>query len=160
MEKNKYIVFFLFLSLSVSTFASAGQESNTYEKDLKYLFQINGSQASYQKSIQAMIVQLRKHESDVPVSYWDKAEIEFVNTSVNELIKILLPIYKQNLSHDDVLAMIDFYESVAGKRIAEKLPKITTESMQAGMSWGRSIGEKIRADIESKGFKIRLPFTP
>jgi hypothetical protein len=32
--------------------------------------------------------------------------------------------------------------------------------MQAGMSWGQAIGAKIKADIENKGFKIRLPFTP
>lgn len=156
----KNIILFLFLSLSVSTFASTGQDPNTYEEDLKYLFQINGSEASYQESIKAMIVQLRSQDSDIPTEYWDKAEVEFVNTSVNDLIKILLPIYRQNLSHDDVMAMINFYESVAGKRIAQKIPKITTESMQAGMSWGQSIGAKIRADIESKGFKIRLPFTP
>jgi hypothetical protein len=156
----KNIILFLFLSLSASTFASTGQDSNTYEEDLKYLFQINGSEASYQESIKAMIVQLRNQDSDIPTEYWDKAEVEFVNTSVNDLIKMLIPIYRQNLSHDDVLAMINFYESVAGKRIAQKLPKITTESMQAGMSWGQSIGAKIRADIESKGFKIRLPFTP
>jgi hypothetical protein len=156
----KNIVLFLFLTLSASAFTFAGQDSNTYEEDLKYLFQINGSQASYQESIKAMIVQLRSQDSDIPNEYWDKAEVEFVNTSVNDLIKMLLPIYRHNLSHDDVLAMIDFYESVAGKRIAQKLPKITTESMQAGMSWGQAIGAKIKADIENKGFKIRLPFTP
>ncbi|PKQ61454.1 hypothetical protein BZG02_15995 [Labilibaculum filiforme] len=156
----KNIVLFLFLSVSASVFASSGQDTNTYEQDLKYLFQINGSQASYQESIKAMIIQLRNLDSDIPNEYWDKAEVEFVNTSVNDLIKMLLPIYRQNLSHDDILAMIKFYESVAGKRIAQKLPKITTETMQAGMSWGQTIGAKIRADIESKGFKIRLPFTP
>lgn len=156
----KNIVLLLLLILSASVFASNGQDTNTYEEDLKYLFQINGSEASYQESIKAMIVQLRSQDSNIPNEYWDKAEVEFVNTSVNDLIKMLLPIYRQNLSHDDVLAMIAFYESVAGKRIAQKLPKITTESMQAGMSWGQAIGAKIRADIESKGFKIRLPFTP
>lgn len=156
----KNIILILFLAFSGAVFASTEQDSNTYEEDLKYLFQINGSQASYQESIKAMIVQLRNQDSDIPTEYWDKAEVEFVNTSVNDLISMLLPIYKQNLSHDDVLAMISFYESVAGKRIAQKLPKITTESMQAGMSWGKAIGDKIKADIKNKGFKIRLPFTP
>jgi hypothetical protein len=152
----KNILLFLFLIISASTFASTTQDSITYEKDLKYLFQINGEQASYQKSIKVMIVELKKHESNVPETYWAKAEVEFVD----DLMNMLIPIYRQNLSHDDIKAMIDFYQTVAGKRIAEKLPKIATESMQAGMSWGQSIGEKIRADIERKGFKIRLPFTP
>lgn len=106
-----------------------------------------------------MIVQLRNQNSDIPNEYWDKTEVEFVKTSVNALIKMLLPIYKQNHSHDDVLAMIDFYESITGNRIAQKSPKITTENMQASMSWGQAIGAKIRADIKRKGFKIGLPFT-
>lgn len=128
----------------------------SYEKDLKYLLQINGEQSSYQNSVKALIVELKKYESNVPTRYWAKAEVEFVD----DLMNMLIPIYKENLSHDDIKAMINFYQTTAGKKIAKKLPKIATESTQAGMSWGQSISEKIRADIESKGYKIRLPFTP
>jgi hypothetical protein len=30
--------------------------------------------------------------------------------------------------------------------------------MQVGMLWGKTIGEKIAADIENKGYKLRMPF--
>jgi len=158
--KNIVKTFVLMFLLLSSVAVSAKHEADSYEKDLKHLFQIDGSEASYKQSIQAMINHFKNQESNVPMEYWKKAEVEFMNTSIDELVTMLIPIYQKNLSHEDVLAMIDFYESIAGKRIAEKIPAITTESMQVGMMWGEAIGTKIKADIESKGFKIRLPFTP
>ena len=83
MKKNKYIVLFIFLILSASTYTATAQESNSYEKDLKYLLEINGEQTSYQKSIKAMIVELKKYESNVPDTYWVRAEVEFVDDLMN-----------------------------------------------------------------------------
>lgn len=155
---KKSILLTLLVVFSIT--ASAKHEADSYEDDIKYLFQINGSEASYQQSIKTMINYFKTQESNVPKEYWEKAEEEFMKTSIGELVKMLIPIYQKNLSHDDVLAMIEFYESAAGKRIAQKIPNISSESMQVGMSWGQAIGTKIKADIESKGFKVRLPFTP
>jgi len=146
--------------ISFSTFAIQNKNDEDYAKDVKYLFEINGSEASYQQSVKAIIEHFKNQESNVPDEYWQKTETEFLNTSIDQLVKMLVPIYQKNLTHDDILAMITFYESEAGKKIANKIPIITTESMQAGMIWGETIGKKIKADIENKGYKIRLPFMP
>ena len=157
--KSIALLLILFV-ISVQSFALRNSEDDKFAKDVRYLFLINGSESIYKQTIKAMIEHFKSQESDVPSAYWQKAETEFLNTSIDELIQMLVPIYKKNLSHEDVLAMISFYESDAGKRIAAKMPVVTTESMQAGMMWGQAIGMKIAADIESKGYKIRLPFMP
>ncbi|RUT77753.1 DUF2059 domain-containing protein [Ancylomarina longa] len=150
----------LLVLISISSYAVQNDNGEEYAKDVLHLFEINGSQASYKQTVQAIILHFKSQDSNVPNEYWQKAEFEFLNTSIDQLVKMLIPIYQKNLSHDDILAMIKFYESDAGKRIANKIPTITTESMQAGMIWGESIGKKIKADIENKGYKIRLPFIP
>lgn len=159
MQKLKKSII-LSLLLLISLILSAQTKENTYNEDVQYLFQINGSEASFQQNIQAMITHFKNQESNVPREYWDRISEEFMHTSIQDLVKMLIPIYAKNLSHEDILAMIAFYESEAGKRIAQKIPQISSESMQIGMNWGQAIGAKIKADIESKGFKIRLPFTP
>lgn len=154
-------VFFLMLLFTASTcFANKGVNDDEYAKDVKHLFQVNGSANSFKQSIKTMIEHFKSQESNVPSSYWEKTEEEFLKTSFDDLYNLIVPIYRKNLSHEDVKAMIAFFESAAGRRIAQKTPAITAESMQAGMIWGQEIGRKIHEDIQSKGFKIRLPFTP
>jgi hypothetical protein len=150
----------LSLLLFIGLISSAQHKENSYDEDVEYLFQINGSEASFQQSVQTMITHFQAEESNVPQEYWDRTSEEFTHTSIQDLVKMLIPIYKNNLSHEDILAMIDFYESDAGKRIAQKIPQISSESMQIGMNWGQAIAAKVKADIKSKGYKIRLPFTP
>ncbi|WP_372755602.1 DUF2059 domain-containing protein [Labilibaculum sp.] len=155
--KKSLILSMLILTSLIST---AHKKGNSYNEDVLYLFQINGSEASYQQSMQAILTHFKNQESNVPQEYWNRTSEEFMHTSIQDLVKMLIPIYARNLSHEDILAMIEFYETDAGKRIAQKIPKISSESMQVGMNWGQAIAAKIKADIESKGFKIRLPFTP
>lgn len=160
MKNIKKILLSLLVILSSSLLVSALEISDSYEKDLKYLLKIDGTEASYHQSMQAMFTYLKEQESNVPKDYWTKAEHEFLNSSITNLVTMLTPIYKRNLDHNDILALIQFYESEAGKRIAKKIPVISAESMQIGMQWGKEIAEKIQTDIKSKGFKIRLPFKP
>lgn len=160
MRKLTQHTLMVFLLLSLLNVTQVKAVNNTYEEDLKYLFQINGSETSFKESIQAMFVHMKSQESDVPVEYWKEAEIEYMHSSVNELIQMLIPIYKKNLNHEDVKAMIVFYESEAGKRIANKVPNISIDTMHASMSWAQTVAMRIKEDISNKGFKIRLPFTP
>lgn len=154
-------VLLLMLLFTASTcFANQGVNDDEYAKDVKHLFQVNGSANSFKQSIKTMIEHFKSQESNVPESYWEKTEEEFLKTSFDDLYNMIVPIYRKNLSHEDVKAMIAFFESDAGKRIAQKTPAITAESMQVGMIWGQEVGRRIHEDIQSKGFKIRLPFTP
>lgn len=130
-----------------------------FSQDIRHMFMVNGSKESYRESIKTMFTQFKSMESDVPADYWDKAEQEFLNTSLDEIIDMMVPIYKKHLTHEEVKAFIQFYESPAGKSIAKKTPVITTESMQVGMIWGQTVAMRISADVQSKGYKIRLPFS-
>ncbi|NOU62106.1 DUF2059 domain-containing protein [Marinifilum caeruleilacunae] len=154
------ILLVILLFAACNSFANNNELNDEYAKDVKHLFEVNGSANSFKQSIKTMIQHFKSQESDVPSSYWEKAEQEFLKTSFEDLYNMIVPIYRKNLSHDDVKAMIAFFESDAGKRIAHKIPNITAESMQAGMIWGQEIGKKIHEDIQSKGYKIRLPFMP
>ncbi len=51
--------------------------------------------------------------------------------SVDELIDAMIPIYQRHLTHADVRAVIDFYNSEAGQTYLRELPIISAESTQA-----------------------------
>jgi hypothetical protein len=153
----KYIIVIVLSSFYFSSFSRENKE-NDFQKDLRHLFEINGTKRNYEKSIKTIIEHYKKSDSDVPAAYWEKMEKEFLVTSADEIIDLMIPIYQKHLRHDDVKKMIEFFESDAGKRIASNMSVIMTESMEAGMLFGKKVSEKINQDIENKGYKIRLPF--
>ncbi|NEW84922.1 MAG: DUF2059 domain-containing protein, partial [Mariniphaga sp.] len=57
----------------------------------------------------------------------------------------LIPVYKKHFTQDDVKAIIAFYESPAGNKLAEKTPLIAVEAMQSSQAWGMGLFGKIQA---------------
>ena len=50
--------------------------------------------------------------------------------SVDELIDAVIPVYQRHLTHADVRAIIDFYNSEAGQKYLKELPIISAETTQ------------------------------
>ena len=73
---------------------------------------------------------------DIPAKFWTEFSAG-VNTK--EILSLMIPIYDKYLSHNDIKAMIHFYQSPAGKRLITAQPKIAQESMMVGQQWGERI---------------------
>ena len=73
---------------------------------------------------------------------------EVFDVEVAELNKQLIPIYKKHFTQEDVKAIIAFYETPAGKKLAEQTPQITVESMQFTQTWGMGLFSKIQAYLD------------
>jgi hypothetical protein len=59
------------------------------------------------------------------------------------LLDTIVPLYAKHFSKSELNALIDFYTSPAGKKLAEKQPLILQESMMAGAAWGERIGREV-----------------
>jgi hypothetical protein len=79
-------------------------------------------------------------------------EKEFLKTSLDDLVDMLVPVYSKHLTLDDLQKIIDFYQTPAGKKYAEKTPLIMQESMQIGQQWGMKIGQKFQEKLQEKGY--------
>jgi hypothetical protein len=53
-----------------------------------------------------------------------------------------VPIYVKNYDRKTLLAAIAFYASPQGHALVEKLPIVTSESMEAGKMWGQELARK------------------
>jgi hypothetical protein len=79
-------------------------------------------------------------------------ENEMLKTSIDDLVTVMVPVYKAHLSEADLKEIIKFYESSVGKKLAQKTPVITQESMQAGQQWGQVIAGKVMKKMQEKGY--------
>lgn len=142
----------LTLLFALITMLSFGQENNTYKSSLKKLMHISGSELAYKGALDQMISMFKQQQSNVPKGFWDEFSAELNKDAYNQLVNIVLPIYQKHLTEADLLGVIAFYETPAGKKFAEKTPLITQESMLAGQEWGREIGQKVADKLKEKGY--------
>ena len=130
----------------------ASAQTDSYKQKVKTYFELSGSQGAFQEAIKGMIGQMRVTRTDVPQSVWDEFENEFMSTSIDELVGLIAPIYNRHFTEEDLDAIIEFYNTPAGKKLGEKTPIITQESMTAGQQWGMQVGQKIVNKLQEKGY--------
>jgi len=65
------------------------------------------------------------------------------------LIDALVPVYQKHLSIQDLKDGIGMYQTPIGKKIAEKSPLITQETMGVSMEWGMQFSSKIQELMEN-----------
>ena len=75
----------------------------------------------------------------------DDSEKELLSKEVmGSLVDLLVPIYKNHFTEQDLKDAIELYKTPIGKKISEKTPIIAQETMQASMQWGMELAEKMQ----------------
>ena len=116
------------------------------KEDLEELMTLTGAKARIEQTWAQMGQQAAttaadsyrlKHPDATPLELRKVAEVtgnSFQNMmkvfSVDELIDAMIPIYQRHLTHADVRAIIDFYNSEAGQKYLKEVPIISAESAQ------------------------------
>ena len=72
---------------------------------------------------------------------------------IKRMTDIVIASYDKNMTDDDIQAIIGFYESPAGKRLLQAMPKLMSEMVAGSMEIGRDMMEKMRKKAESEKAK-------
>jgi uncharacterized protein len=121
----------------------------TKEQDITKLMKMTGSDDLGMQVMFSMVEQFKQILPDVPAEYWDAF---FKEVSGDDLINLIVPIYSKHFTHEEILAIIAFYETPTGRKMTEKLPVISEESMMAGQQWGMEIAEKLQKKLTDDGY--------
>jgi len=125
--------------------APASSEQASLDRDVRHLLDLSGTSKLAQQMITAMIPSFKQMAPDAPAGFWD----EFAKgVDPQELVEMVVPIYKQHLSHDDIRGAIAFYESPAGKHLVANQPAILQDSMAAGQQWGQRLSQRALAKVK------------
>jgi uncharacterized protein len=138
--------------ISVCVTQSNAQSENSYKATLKKMLEVAGSQESFKAVIGQMFTMFKQQESAVPDSVWTAMESEFLNTSMDELVDMLTPVYQSHITESDLAKIIEFYQTPVGRKFAQKTPLIMQESMQVGQQWGMKIGNTFQEKLKAKGY--------
>ena len=147
MKKTLLILLFV-----VTASVTGSAQSKTYPATLKKYLEASGSMSAFKSAVTSMMGSFKSMNSSVPDEVWKELEKEFLSTSLDDLVTLLTPVYERHMTEADLNEVIKFYNSPAGKKLAEKTPDIMNESMQAGQTWGQSVGEKVMTKLKEKGY--------
>jgi len=145
---KKIISFLTFTLLFISI--SFGQLDTNYKKSLKKMFEITGTEEVYKTAIKQMFTMFRNQNSDISADIWDALEKEFLKTSIDTLVDMLVPVYTKYMTQPDLEEIIKFYQTPVGQKYAKNTPLITQEAMQIGEKWGMKIGQEIDKKLKEK----------
>ncbi len=132
-------------SAHAQTSAPASGEAASLDRDIHRLLQLSGSAKLAQQMIDAMIPSFQKMLPGAPAGFWDEFQKQ---VDPQELVEMIVPIYKQHLTHDDVRGALAFYESPAGQHLVASQPAILRDSMAAGQQWGQKLAQRAMERIQ------------
>lgn len=136
----------------VITFVSvvAVAQTDSYSLAVKEMLTASGSDASYKKAVEQMLGMFKMQHSNVSKETWEALQEELLKTSIDDLVEMLVPVYKKHLTEADLKAITAFYKTPVGKKYAQKTPDIMAESMQVGQQWGMQIGAKVNEMLKGE----------
>ena len=119
------------------------------EDRVRYLIELSGGADMGVMVFENMMMSFRDSFPDVPVEFWD-GMADAIET--DDLMDILVPIYRKYFTAEDVDGLIRFYESPLGRKLIERQPDMTRESMVAGEEWGGTIARKVIDMMAADGY--------
>jgi uncharacterized protein len=119
-------------------------QADPFEADILKMLQINGSKGNTDAIFGQIVNQFKAAKPDVPNEKWAALKKDVFDVEVAELNKMLVPVYKKHYTPDEVKAIIAFYETPVGKKLAEQSGIITAESMQITQQWAMSLMGKMQ----------------
>jgi len=141
----KRVVIALIFVVAIGISGAFGQTKND---DILKLLKITKTDKQAEQLMGMMMQQINQIAPGVPNAFWDKFRKK-INT--DELLQMSVPIYAKHYTHDEIKALLAFYNTPLGKKMIEVAPIITQESMVAGQKWGEKLGEDIVKELMKEG---------
>ena len=131
----------LFLSIFFTIFTTQSQ-NESYKEVLLDFMEAQGTLDTFNSTIDQM--------SEIMGNQIESEKIKpLMDEMFSGLIDALVPVYQKHLSIQDLKDGIGMYQTPIGKKIAEKSPLITQETMGVSMEWGMQFSSKIQELMEN-----------
>lgn len=114
--------------------------------------------------VEQMSATLKSARPDLPPRAFDLIAEEVNATIAAELRSaggfedVIIALYRKHFTREEILAITAFYKTPVGKKLADKLPTLGQEGMEAGARWGErigpKIGERVQGRLAREGFEL------
>ena len=135
----------LFFYAFLITFCSANAQDADFSSEVGTYLESNGSLSQYEFAYDELLKMLSRQypKSESTANGWQYLQNN-KEKAIAEMLKDLIPIYKQNFERSEIKKMTDFYQSEAGKQLTADRSQMTTEQKDELNAFYNSVlGKKI-----------------
>lgn len=145
----------------------SAQPSSAADKQgkIRELIEITGSLKLGEQVMNTLMPQLfemlRKANRDIPAEAMaaiEAAATDEMRKAMPELLEPMVRLHDRHFTEQEVDALLAFYRSPVGRKVIEKMPLITQQSMAMGHAWGESVGrrlvERVGRTARERGLKL------
>ncbi len=153
MKRLLYVAMLVALLFSGS--GNAQEISNSKLRAIGQLLEVSGANAVMDVQIDLVAKELMKHVfksvapeiSENNVDVLTLMMVEKFKDSKGDFYWRAAVVYDKYFTHDEILAMVDWYSTPLGKKTIKVMPSLMTELSEAGRLWGMEVGERVAAEI-------------
>jgi hypothetical protein len=132
-------------------FFTLGAQDGSIDEKIKKMMDVMGTTQQFEVAIDNMVdLQKDTYKDALGDEFWAEFKKEVRKDGFQDLMDLLVPIYKKHLTEEEIDAITEFYSSEIGRKMIQKFPMISQESMQAGAEWGRKMGIEIDEKLEKQ----------
>lgn len=125
-----------------------GQPSS-YEEDIRRFLYINGTTSGHDHAFSRLFSQLPEPYAAIPDSLRQLLRRKVFEPEARRLVELMIPVYKKHFSHDEIRALIIFYESPAGVKFAGPNAALANDLAPVLHTWSAHLLHEARSFIES-----------
>ena len=125
-------------------------QADSFDADIMKLQQVNGSVAATNSIFPRIVAQFKQSKPEVTEAQWIALKTDVFDAEVAKLNEELVPTFKKYFTQAEVKAMIAFYETPTGKKMAETTPQISMDQMQLTQTWAMGLMGKIKGYLDKQ----------
>lgn len=114
----------------------------------RQILEVMGSADQAILAMERTIAVQRQTTPDVPDRFWDRF-LELARERKAELVDLLVPVYTEAFTAQDLQGLLVFYRSPIGRRYIQASPQLIQASMQVGERWGITLGQQVAQEMEA-----------
>lgn len=146
----KRIFISLFLLLAVS-FMSQAQDNKAYVAAMTKMLEVSKSMDAMKQMAPQITAMVKQQAPNAPQEFWTELEKTMV-TMYDQIIQAMIPVYQKYLTLEDIQAIIVFYETPVGKKLADANTKIAMEAMPIAQQVAQETMQKFMQSAVEKGY--------
>lgn len=146
--RRSIFVLLLTALLGAGAAPSVAQEPSREEALARELLEVTGAGEMWLQVAEQMVQGFAASNPEVPQEFWDAFVAE---VDAGELDELVVPIYVEHLTAEEMEAALDFYRTEVGQSLLRKMPAVMSESMRAGEQWGMEVAQRVMEKLEARG---------
>ncbi len=155
--RTQIVVAFCLLALPLTSLSDDSEQR--YERLVDEVLEVTGAlEIGEQMSalvVSQMIQALKSSSTDLPDRTYDLLETEVQETIREEMAsgsfnELMYPVYAKYLNEAELEAMLRFYATKEGRKIAQVMPLMAADGMVVGQKWGAALGPKIAQRVQQR----------